>query len=112
MAQHGLYGRAVGADEVEVQVLRMGEYDTPPDSAHLDKFIPPSFEVPSAVRVVNRVVYAVTVEYVEEDVMVQFVDSRARCSVEPCSIFFSWKCWCPSLEEIGERKQTSDSQTK
>jgi hypothetical protein len=28
MAQHGLYGRAVSADEVEVQVSRMGEYDT------------------------------------------------------------------------------------
>ena len=112
MAQHGLYGRAVGTDKVEVQVLRMGKYDTLPDSAHLDKFIPPSFEVPSTIRVVNRVVYAVTVEYVEEDVMVQFVDSCMRYSVVPCSIFFSWKCWCPSLEEIGERKQTSDLQMK
>jgi hypothetical protein len=64
MAQRGLYGRAVSADEVEVQVGRMGEYDIPPDSTHLDEFIPPSFEVPSAVRVVSRVVYAIPVEYV------------------------------------------------
>lgn len=67
---------------------RMGEYDTPPDSAHLDEFIPPSFEIPSAVRVVSRVVYAIPVEYVEEDVIIQFVDSRARCFIAPCSIFF------------------------
>ena len=53
----------------------------PPDSAHLDEFIPPSFEVPSAVRVVSRVVYAVPVEYVGEDVIIQFVDSRARCFI-------------------------------
>jgi hypothetical protein len=88
MAQHGLYGRAVSADEVEVQVCRMGEYDTPPDSADLDESIPPSFEVPSAVRVVSRVVYAIPVEYVEEDVVIQFVDSHARWFIAPCSIFF------------------------
>ena len=111
MAQHGLYGRAVGADEVEVQVRWMGEYDTPPDSAHLDEFIPPSIEVPSAVRVFSRIVYTIPVKYVEEDMIIQFVDSRARYFIAPCSIFFSWKCQCPSLEEMGERKQTSDSQT-
>ena len=88
MAQHGLYGRAVSADEVEVQVRGMGEYDTPPDSADLDKFIPPSFEVPSAVRVVSRVVYTIPVEYVKEDVIIQFVDSRAQWFIAPCSIFF------------------------
>jgi len=55
MAQHGLYGRAVGADEVKVQVGRMVEYDDIPlDSAHLGEVIPPSLEIPSVVRVVCR----------------------------------------------------------
>jgi hypothetical protein len=99
MAQHGLYGRAVGTDEVKIQVGRMGEYDIPPDSAHLGEFIPPSFEIPSIVRVVCRVVYTVQVEYIKEDVMVQFIDSRTQGCVAPGSIFFSLKVLDPSLEE-------------
>ena len=106
MVQHGLYGRAVGADEVKVQVGWMGEDDIPPDSAHLGGFIPPSFEIPSVVRVVCRVVYAVPVEDVQEDVIVEFIDSRARYCM-PCSIFFSWKCWYPmSIAGINRRKET------
>jgi hypothetical protein len=36
VAQHGFYGRAVGADEVEVQVVRAGEYDEPPEPTYMD----------------------------------------------------------------------------
>jgi hypothetical protein len=78
MLQHVFYGGAVGADEVEVQVGRVPEYDASPDSAYLNELVPPSLEIPAMIRVVCRVVQqSIPVEYVEKHVIIQMADRRA-----------------------------------